>query len=121
MGLELVKVGLAVKGGFRGNAGLGLDIVGLTLVKVGLGLVTAGLESLGLDIVGLTLVKVGLGLVKAGLESLIGEGTDRALALSSGLACPATNSSNLPTRGGSAQQSRSRGLIREARGGAERF
>ncbi len=86
------KVGLAVKVGLRGNAGLGLD-------KVGLKLVTAGLES-----------------VKAGLKSLIGEGTDRALTLSSGLACPATNSSNLPTRGGSTQQSRSRGLIREARG-----
>ena len=60
----------------------------------------------------------GLGLGKVGLKFLIGEGTDagtdRAFALSSGLACPATDSSNLPTRGGSAQKSRSRGLIREA-------
>ncbi len=47
----MVKVGLAFKAGLRGNAGLGLD-------------------------------KVGLKMGKAGLVTLVGEDTERALALS---------------------------------------
>ena len=61
----MVKVGLAVKAGLRGNAGLGLDKVGLKLGKAGLELVKAGLKS-----------------GKVGLVTLVGEDTERALALS---------------------------------------
>ena len=61
----MVKVGLAVKAGFRGNAGLGLDKVGLKLGKAGLELVKAGLKS-----------------GKVGLVTLVDKDAERAPALS---------------------------------------
>ena len=66
----MVKVGLAVKAGLRGNAGLRLDGAGLELGKVGLA-VNAGLRG-----------NAGLGLGKVGLVTLVDEDAERAPALS---------------------------------------
>ncbi len=78
------KVGLAVKAGLRGNAGLGLDGAGLKLGKAGLDLVKVGLAVMaGLwGNAGLELGKAGLKLGKVGLVTLVGEDAERALALS---------------------------------------